>query len=128
MSSAPLVVEDDASIHELLEDTLTDAGFVVAKAVTADDAIALLERDSTQVLALLTDINLVPGEKTGWDVAVRARELRPETPVVYMTGASAGDWAAHGVPNSVLVSKPFAPMQVVTAISQLLNTGGPSNP
>jgi hypothetical protein len=29
------------------------------------------------------------------------------------------------VPNSVLLSKPFAPAQVVTAISQLLNQASP---
>jgi hypothetical protein len=43
--------------------------------------------------------------------------------VVYMTGASADDWGSKGVPNSVLINKPFAPVQVVTAVSQLLNAG-----
>jgi hypothetical protein len=28
-----------------------------------------------------------------------------------------------GVPNSVLITKPFAPAQVLTAVSQLLNAG-----
>jgi hypothetical protein len=27
------------------------------------------------------------------------------------------------VPNSVLIAKPFAPAQVLTAVSQLLNSG-----
>jgi hypothetical protein len=40
-----------------------------------------------------------------------------------MTGAAAGDWASRGVPNSILLEKPFAPAQLVTAVSQLLNTG-----
>jgi hypothetical protein len=26
-----------------------------------------------------------------------------------MTGAAANDWASHGVPNSLLLEKPFAP-------------------
>ena len=38
-----------------------------------------------------------------------------------MTGAGAEQWPSHGVLNSVLLSKPFAPAQVVTAVSQLLN-------
>jgi hypothetical protein len=42
-------------------------------------------------------------------------------PVVYMTGAGGREWAAHGVPNSTLVHKPFAPAQIITAISALLN-------
>jgi hypothetical protein len=43
-----------------------------------------------------------------------------------MSGDSAGDWAANGVPNSIMLNKPFAPAQLVTAVSQLLNTGAPT--
>jgi hypothetical protein len=43
-----------------------------------------------------------------------------------MTADSAGEWGAHGVPNSVLVQKPFAVAQVITAISTLLNDLGSS--
>jgi DNA-binding response OmpR family regulator len=39
-----------------------------------------------------------------------------------MTGAAADQWASHGVPNSILLTKPFAPAQLVTAISNLLNS------
>ena len=53
--------------------------------------------------------------------AKQARELDPNFPVVYMTGAAADQWPVHGVPNSVLLTKPFAPAQLVTAISNLLN-------
>jgi hypothetical protein len=42
-----------------------------------------------------------------------------------MTGTAAEDWARFGVPNSILLAKPFAPAQLVTAVSQLLNAGGP---
>jgi hypothetical protein len=44
-----------------------------------------------------------------------------------MTGAAADDWASEGVPNSILLKKPFAPAQLVTAVSQLLNTGSPTS-
>jgi len=63
---------------------------------------------------------------TGWDIARHARQLNPELPVIYVTGASAHEWGAMGVPNSVLLSKPFAPAQLLTAVSQLLNTGSPA--
>lgn len=49
------------------------------------------------------------------------REINPDMCVVYTTGAAADQWLSQGVPNSVLISKPFAPAQIVTAISQLLN-------
>jgi CheY-like chemotaxis protein len=47
-------------------------------------------------------------------------------PVVYITGATAHEWATQGVPNSMLLTKPFAPAQLVTAVSQLLNAGTPT--
>lgn len=56
------------------------------------------------------------------------REIDPAFPVVYMTGAAADDWASRGVPNNVLLSEPFAPAQLVTAVSQLLNTSPPTAP
>jgi hypothetical protein len=42
-----------------------------------------------------------------------------------MTAAAADQWAIQGVPNSILLAKPFAPAQLVTAISNLLNVGNP---
>lgn len=38
-----------------------------------------------------------------------------------MSGDSAHEWTAQGVPNSVMVSKPFVVAQIITAISTLLN-------
>jgi DNA-binding response OmpR family regulator len=55
-----------------------------------------------------------------------AREINATFPIVYMTGAAADEWASKGVPNSVLLSKPFAPAQLVTAVSQLLNAAAPN--
>ena len=42
-----------------------------------------------------------------------------------MSGNSAADWTSKGVPNSIMLEKPFAPAQLVTAISNLLNSGMP---
>lgn len=115
-----LVVEDESLIQILVEEALSDGGFKSEMVGSGEEAMALLEEDSSRYRALLTDVNF-QGELTGWDVARRARELHPEMPVVYMTGGAAEQWTAHGVPNSVLLIKPFAPAQVVIAVSQLLN-------
>ena len=61
----------------------------------------------------------------GWEVARHAREIDPALPVVYMNGGSAEDWGSKGVPNGIVLAKPFAPAQLVTAISQLLNASTP---
>jgi len=35
-------------------------------------------------------------------------------------------WASKGVPRSIMLAKPFAPVQLITAVSQLLNIGMPT--
>ena len=118
-----LLVEDDPLVILTVEDALKDGGFVVFTAADGASAVRLLEASDADYRALVTDVNLSPGGLTGWDVARRARELRSDVPVVYTTGEAADDWTAMGVPNSVLVPKPFAPAQIITAVSQLLNQG-----
>ena len=118
-----LVVEDDAIVQHLAEETLAQGGYKVVAASSPERAIELLDAQNPQFRALVTDINLGRTEMTGWDVARHAREINADLPVVYMTGDSAAEWAAQGVPKSILLTKPFAPAQLLTAVSQLLNEG-----
>jgi DNA-binding response OmpR family regulator len=117
-----LVVEDDQLIQGVIEEALTDGGFEAVIAASGEEATTLLKDGNSTYRALVTDVDL-PGEMDGWGVAKRARKIDPAFPIIYMTGASADQWAANGVPNSILLAKPFAPAQLVTAISNLLNTG-----
>jgi CheY-like chemotaxis protein len=119
-----LVVEDDQAIQGLIEDALTDGGFDVAMAASGEEAVTLLKGKKATYRALVTDINLL-GRIDGWEVAKQAREIDAAFPIVYMTGAAADQWPSHGVPKSVLLTKPFAPAQLITALSQLLNVGPP---
>lgn len=116
------MVEDEALIEQLVVSGLEDAGYEVLVADNAEDAIAMLESDGADYQAVVTDVNLAPQKLTGWDVAKRARELTADIPIVYMTGASNHEWTSSGVPNSILIAKPFAMGQIVTAVSQLLNS------
>ena len=114
------IVDDETLILHSLQDAFEAGGFGVATAPSAEEAIAMLEAKGAIYKALVTDVNL-GGKLTGWDVAHRARELVPDMPVVYITGAAAPEWASNGVPNSILINKPFVPAQLITAVSQLLN-------
>jgi DNA-binding response OmpR family regulator len=118
-----LVVEDDQLIQGVVEGALNDGGFELIIASSGEQAMELLNGSGDKYRALVTDINLGNGKLDGWDVARRAREIDSEFPVVYMTGDNAEEWASKGVPNSILITKPFAPAQLVTAVSQLLNSG-----
>jgi DNA-binding response OmpR family regulator len=118
-----LIVEDEALLLLETETTLQDAGFEVVTAT--DGPSALAEMAKREISGLVTDVNLgrVP---TGWDIARRARELRSDLPVVYVSGEHSAEWTSQGVPNSVMIAKPYAPAQLVTAISILLNAAPPA--
>jgi len=119
-----MIVENDLAIQALVDEALIEAGFETAIAASAEEAVTLLKGKVANYKALVTDINL-KGLMNGWEVAKAARVIDPAFPIVYMTGAAAGDWASHGVPNSILLEKPFAPAQLMTAVSQLMNMGSP---
>jgi DNA-binding response OmpR family regulator len=114
------VVDDDALVLLTVEQALQDGGFDCRTATSADEAMSLFQEHGDECRALITDVNL--GAKlNGWDVARGAREQFPTLPVVYVTGDSAQEWNAQGVPNSVLLNKPFVAAQIVNAVATLLN-------
>jgi DNA-binding response OmpR family regulator len=120
-----LVVEDDHLIQSVIEESLIDGRFEIVIASSGEDAVGLLDVSEGKYRAVVTDINFGRNKIDGWDVARRAREIDPDFPVVYMSGKDADHWASKGVPNSIMLAKPFAPAQLVTAVSQLLNTWTP---
>ncbi|MFC7557366.1 response regulator [Pseudoroseomonas wenyumeiae] len=115
-----LLVEDELTNLAVLQTALEDGGYDVVVAANGTSAIQTLDGQSAGFAALVTDIRLGQGP-SGWDVARRARELKPETSIVYITGDSSADWAVQGVPKSLLLQKPFALAQLITAVSTLLN-------
>jgi DNA-binding response OmpR family regulator len=98
---------------------LEESGYELLEAESGAAALDMIGSDES-ISGLITDIRVGEGP-SGWEVAREARFRFPGLPIVYMTGDSAADWTAEGVPNSILVQKPFLFTQVVTAISTLLN-------
>lgn len=127
MASRPivLVLEDEPLIGLTVEDALNEAGYEVRLSAQAVEALRELEASAEMLSALVTDIRL-PGGGDGWQVARRARELNPVLPVVYMSGDSALRHSSQGVPHSIMVQKPFATAQIVTAVSTLINKAPPT--
>jgi CheY-like chemotaxis protein len=115
-----LLVEDEPIVLLMMEQALADAGYSVVVAADGNEAISLFNARHDDIAGLITDVHLGEGAD-GWSVARHARHTKPELPVVYVTAESAGDWAAEGVPKSILLQKPFAAAQAITAISTLLN-------
>lgn len=120
-----LLIEDEQLIRQNLAEELAEAGFEVVEAEDGEAALAQLEADAAGLRAVLTDIRMGKGPD-GWQLARRARELVPEMPVIYMSGDSAHEWTAQGVPGSVMVAKPFVGSQIITALATLLNQASSS--
>ena len=116
-----LLVDDEELIRDVVAVALEEGGFSTIHAPDGLAAISVLDERSAEFSAVITDVNLSSPKASGWDVARHARELISDMPIIYMTGGNAHEWAANGVPNSILLTKPFAPAQVLTAVAQLLN-------
>ena len=114
-----LLVEDEPLVLLVAQDALQAGGYAVLAVQLASDALTLLDGRISDLSGLVTDIRL-PGGPDGWDIARHARELKPDLPVVYTTADSAGDWPSRGVPNSLVVQKPYAGAQLLTAISTVM--------
>ena len=119
-----LVIEDEYAVQGIVEEALTDGGFATDILSSGEEALTLFRSGLKNYKALVADVRL-KGRLSGWEVATQIRETDPQFPVIYMSGAHAEDWASKGVPNSIMLAKPFAPAQLVTGVSQLLNAGSP---
>ena len=127
MSELPvvMVVEDEYDLQGIIEEALEDGGFETDILSSGEEALTLFRGGLKKYKALVTDVAL-KGRLSGWEVAAHFREADPGFPIVYMSGAHADEWASKGVPNSVMLTKPFAPAQLLTAIAQLINSVPPT--
>lgn len=127
-SVSVLIAEDEVMIASLIEATLEDEGLATTVAGSGPEALKALQGAPAGFQVLITDIRVGP-PPDGWTLAHTAREANPAIGVIYITGDSMDEWRANGVPDSVLISKPFVPAQIVAAVMTLLNQPpGPTAP
>jgi two-component system, response regulator PdtaR len=112
-----LLVEDEVLISHLVADALNERGFKVHEMATADEAWRYMHAGG-EVDVLFTDVNL-PGSMNGAELAQRARELRPDLPIVYASGRYQPADVGMLVPRSVFVSKPYDPDDVGMLLTRL---------
>ena len=105
-----LLVEDEVLISRLVAAALSERGFIVHETATADEALRYMHSGG-DVDVLFTDVNL-PGSMDGAELTLRARELRPDLPIVYASGRYQPTDIGALVPRSVFVSKPYDPDDV----------------
>jgi len=117
-----LVVEDDEQVRDLAEAIIQESGHRTMSAATVPEALALLEGD-TSIEALFTDIKLVEDGPTGLDLAVAARQRRPNLRVLYTTGQVVTDgMKALMVEGSAYLPKPYTPDQLSAMIADIFRS------
>lgn len=107
-----LIVEDELLVRQSPADELEQAGYVVAQAASAEEALALVEAAAGLLDVLVTDIQLA-GTLTGWDLAEAIHAGNSSVHVVY---TSARPPEPHRrLPGSTFLAKPCQPHQVARA-------------
>jgi DNA-binding response OmpR family regulator len=109
-----LVADDDRQFAELLRATLDEAGFEAVAAHSGLAAAALIEREEFDLLVL--DV-LMPG-MSGDALADLIHQLKPEVPVLLMTGDSGNQFVRGG--ELPCLHKPFTGRELVDAVHGLL--------
>jgi DNA-binding NtrC family response regulator len=105
MSTRVLVVDDDLKMRTLVARVLSREGYAVRGAETGQDALDLLDAWSPDLM--LCDIRM-PG-MDGMELLGRVRQMRPELPVVVMTGFGSVETAVEAMRAGAFdyFSKPF---------------------
>lgn len=100
-----LVAEDDATLREEVTELLRSSGHEVDAVADGEEAVRRLEGKAFDLA--LVDWNM-PG-KTGGEVLRRAREIRPRTAVIVMTGYGNVDTAVEAMRSGArdFLQKPF---------------------
>lgn len=113
-----LLVDDTDAVRMMVREMLTEAGYQVVEAANAQQA--LLELHSPRgVDLLLSDVGL-PG-MNGRDLADAARALRPDLPVLFVTGYTeqAAERGAFLGPGMALLPKPFNVHELLRSVGAM---------
>jgi PAS domain S-box-containing protein len=114
-----LVIEDEASVRELVVEVLHDLGYRALEAGDGPSGLKILQ-SGERIDLLVSDIGL-PG-MNGRQVAEAAREGRPDLKVLFITGYAENAAIAHGflAPGMEMVTKPFAVDALAARIREMI--------
>ncbi len=117
-----LLVEDNIEVLAAIQSTLSKLGYGVIQATSGDAAFEIFPQ-RPEIDLLLTDI-VMPGELQGTTLAKALRKLRPDLPVVFMSGY-ASEATVHGNdlrPEDTRLMKPVRREDLLRAINKGLST------
>jgi len=115
-----MIVDDVATIRQIVSSVLKDVGYKVIEAASAEEALALAEVKRSHLV--VTDVNM-PG-KSGLDLitALRAIKTYDKTPIVILAKDANDEniQKAQGLGAVGWIAKPFTPESLLATINQIL--------
>ena len=120
-----LVVEDDQSVQNLLQDSLTMAGFEVSTAPSAEDAQRLLLTWMPDII--VSDINLP--HMSGFELLEKIRATHNQIPFIALTARTDKMDIAVGFKSGAddYITKPFGLEELILRIHAVLRRSGIQN-
>ncbi len=117
-----LLVEDEGIIRMVMTDFLEDEGYDVMEAWNGDEAVRLLN-ERAHFHILFTDVQM-PGSRDGVDVAIHARRLYPQLPVLVVSGYALALMNRLSVldPAARFLSKPYKLGEVADTLREMTPT------
>jgi two-component system cell cycle sensor histidine kinase/response regulator CckA len=116
-----LFVEDDDLVRNLLVSELASQGYRLIAASNGEEALRAAEEHPGEIHLLITD--LVMPKMGGTELARRFREIRPRTPVLFISGYTQ-DMLKDGEQGVHLLEKPFTHEALFQRIRVLLEGSG----
>ena len=111
-----LVVDDEKNMRLSLKTMLSDDGYTVQTAESAEEAQVLLTRET--FFMVITDARL--GGMTGYEFLANLHKLWPETPALMITAFATPKLAVEAIKAGAVdyLSKPFAPEELLHAVGR----------
>lgn len=115
-----MIVDDEPTIRMLVAEVLVEQGYIPLEAPDGASALRLLESD-VRVDLLVTDVGL-PGGMNGRQLADAARVLRPDLPVLFITGYAENAIIGNGHldPGMWVLTKPFTMEAFASRIYEMI--------
>ncbi len=108
-----LVIDDDQGVRDVLTAFLSNLGYVVLEAADLDQALRYSVQAGDRVTLAISDVMM--GSDNGVDIVRRLREVRPDLPVVFMSGYT--DGVVETTEHTFFVRKPFT-LEGIAAITR----------
>jgi len=118
-----LVIDDDHIVRTTLGQILNTLGYETLFAVNGEEGVQTFQTHNDQISLIITDI--VMPVMDGPSAIERIRDIKPDLPVVFITGYP-DDKLNNGIPDHHLnasITKPFSVAQLSSEVHHLIQDG-----